>query len=164
LKNTFNSTSDFELNKAVQMLKDVLMEDLPQIPNLVNLNTMTVCVVPRAKSRYLPQQQLFRTTVGNVLSQMYDYQDGTGFITRHTNTRTTHLRKPMKNFINDGKLPYPGITEDTCRISRDVAGRDILLIDDIYTKSVNIDEDAIQALLNNGARSVVFYAVGYTRR
>ena len=41
-------------------------------------------------------------------------------------------------------------------------GKDILLIDDIYTKTVNIDEDAIQALLDNGARSVFFYAIGKT--
>ena len=34
----------------------------------------------------------------------------------------------------------------------------------IYTKSVNIDEDALLTLLEMGARSVVFYAVGYTNR
>lgn len=42
------------------------------------------------------------------------------------------------------------------------SGTRILLIDDIYTKTVNIDEDAIQALLNKGARQVFFYAIGYT--
>jgi predicted amidophosphoribosyltransferase len=41
-------------------------------------------------------------------------------------------------------------------------GKDILLIDDIYTKTVNIDEDAIQALLSKGAKSVSFYAIGFT--
>ena len=30
----------------------------------------------------------------------------------------------------------------------------------IYTKGVDIDEDAIQALLTKGAKSVTFYAVG----
>jgi hypothetical protein len=44
-------------------------------------------------------------------------------------------------------LPYIGITNATCNISDDVIGKDILLIDDIYTKTVNIDEDAIQSLL-----------------
>ena len=45
---------------------------------------------------------------------------------------------------------------------KQVKGKDILLIDDLYTRSVNIDEDAIQALLDNGANSVTFYSVGKT--
>ena len=56
-------------------------------------------------------------------------------------------------------MPYPGITKATCNISDKVAGKDILLIDDIYTLDVNIDEDAIQALYDMGAKSVRFYAV-----
>ena len=47
-------------------------------------------------------------------------------------------------------------------ISDLVRGKDIVLIDDLYTKTVNIDEDAIQALHDNGARSVIFYSVGKT--
>ena len=43
-----------------------------------------------------------------------------------------------------------------------VIGKDILLIDDIYTKTVNIDEDAIQSLISKGANSVSFYAIGKT--
>ena len=43
-----------------------------------------------------------------------------------------------------------------------VKGKDILLIDDVYTKSINIDEDAIQVLLDKGARSVLFYCIGKT--
>ena len=31
-----------------------------------------------------------------------------------------------------------------------------------YTQTVNIIEDAIQALFDKGARSVIFYAIGYT--
>ena len=68
----------------------------------------------------------------------------------------------MEGFNNDGDLPYVGITNATCNISDSVNGKDILLIDDIYTKTVNIDEDAIQALLNKGAKSVAFYAIGNT--
>lgn len=62
----------------------------------------------------------------------------------------------------DGDMPYVGITKATCKISNEVRGKDILLIDDIYTKGVNIDEDAIQALLDNSAKSVIFYAVAKT--
>lgn len=61
-----------------------------------------------------------------------------------------------------GELPYVGIAKDTCNISDDVIGQDILLIDDLYTKTVNIDEDCIQALLDKGARSVIFYSIGKT--
>ena len=50
----------------------------------------------------------------------------------------------------------------TCDISPEVKGRNILLIDDIYTKTVNIDEDVIQTLLTKGANSVTFYAIGQT--
>lgn len=79
---------------------------------------------------------------------------------RHTNTRTTHLNRNGQG--GDGNLPYPGITKDTCSISNQVIGKDILLIDDLYTKGVNIDEDAIQALLDKGANSVIFYSIGKT--
>jgi hypothetical protein len=41
---------------------------------------------------------------------------------------------------------------------------DVILIDDIYTSGCNIDEDCIQALYDNGANRVVFYAIAYTRR
>lgn len=59
-------------------------------------------------------------------------------------------------------MPYPGITKETCIISNDVKGKEILLIDDLYTETINIDEDAIQALIDFGANSVVFYALGKT--
>ena len=43
-------------------------------------------------------------------------------------------------------------------LKREINSKNILLIDDIYTKFVNIDEDAIQALLDKGAKSVHFYS------
>jgi hypoxanthine-guanine phosphoribosyltransferase len=63
----------------------------------------------------------------------------------------------------DGDMPYPGITKHTCKISNEVKGKDILLIDDIYTRTINIDEDAIEALLEKRAKSVVFYSVAKTK-
>ena len=57
-----------------------------------------------------------------------------------------------RGYGGEGNLPYPGITKDTCTISDKVRGKDILLIDDLYTASVNIDEDAIQALFDNGGK------------
>ena len=68
----------------------------------------------------------------------------------------------MDGFVNDGSEPYPGISSDTCTFSRNINSSDILLIDDIYTRTVNIDEDMIQSLFDCGANSVSFYAIGNT--
>ena len=66
---------------------------------------------------------------------------------------------------NDGERPYPGITKETCRINADmIRDQNVILIDDIYTSGVNIDEDCIQVLFESGAKGVMFYAVAYTRR
>jgi hypothetical protein len=162
LKNTFNSFSEPKLQSAVQDLRIVLQEDLPQIFQSLDFDVITVCVVPRAKAEdaYHANQQLFRTTVQAVIGQVNGFVDGTSYLRRHTNTKTTHLRNPIPNYTNDGQEPYPGITEKTCEISPNVRGKNILLIDDIYTPDVNIDEDAINALLKAGAHTVTFYAVG----
>lgn len=164
LKNTYDSHPELKLNYAVKELKFVLFEDLPQVLERMQLDLLTVCVVPRSKreSTYSQSQLLFQSTVQGVVKEIDGFDDGTDYIVRHTNTKTTHFRTPPPNYNNDGKEPYPGITADTCNISNDVRGRDILLVDDIYTLTVNIDEDAIQSLLDNGAKSVIFYAVGKT--
>ena len=49
-----------------------------------------------------------------------------------------------------------------CNISAEVAGKNIVLVDDIYTAGVGIDEDGVQALLDAGARSVIMYTFGCT--
>ena len=164
LKNDAIKPSEIALQNAVQQLKNILFEDLPQITMLTDIQNLTVCVIPRAKAdkTYRPDQMLFKTTVKSVVNELQNFTDGTDYMIRHTNTKTTHLRRPVVGFTNDGLSPYQGITKDTCNISDNVIGKNILLIDDIYTKSVNIDEDAIQALLNKGAKLVVFYAVGRT--
>ena len=100
--------------------------------------------------------------VKGCLTSLKDFVDGTDYIVRHTDTRTTHMDK--SGYGGNGNLPYPGITKDTCTISDKIIGKDILLIDDLYTESINIDEDAIQALLDCGAKSVTFYSLGKTIR
>jgi len=162
LKNTFNNFPQQQVQSAVQELRRVLQDDLPQIFQSLGFDTMTVCVVPRAKAEeaYHANQQLFRSTVQATIGQIGGFADGTSYIRRHTNTRTTHLRNPVPNYINDGHQPYPGITAETCEISPNVREKNILLVDDIYTPRVNVDEDAINALLSAGARTVTFYAVG----
>lgn len=161
LKNQFGNTHDSILKNAVNELTKVLQEDLPKIKSLHNTN-LTVCVVPRAKaeSYYTDKQKLFKRVISNVVDKLSGFKNGTNYIIRIINTRTTHMNR--SGFGGDGDMPYVGITKATCKISSDVRGKDILLIDDIYTKYVNIDEDAIQTLLDTGAKSVIFYAVAKT--
>lgn len=166
LKNTYNSFTQHKLQSAVNQLLNVLNEDLPQIYQSLGFDILTICVVPRAKAEnaYETNQQLFRKTVQASIDQKHGFADGINYIRRHTNTYTTHLGERAPNYINDGLEPYPGITEQTCDISTGIEGKNILLIDDIYTPGVNIDEDAINALLNAGAKTVTFYAVGKVQR
>ncbi len=147
---------------AQTRLKSILNTDLPEILKFTGLSTLCVCVIPRAKEEntYSENQKLFRKTVQETICNLNGFIDGTYFIIRHTNTKTTHLSRHGNG--GDGAMPYPGITKDTCTISDEVVGKNILLIDDLYTKTVNIDEDAIQALFDKGAKSVYFYSIGKT--
>ncbi|MEO9953919.1 hypothetical protein [Nonlabens sp.] len=157
--------SEERIRQCQQQLLKVLLIELPEIYNLLNKNPLTICVVPRAKAEnsYNPNQLLFKDTVkGAVITLDNNFIDGTNYIQRHTNTKTTHLRQPINGYNNDGLNPYVGITNATCNLSNSVVGKDILLIDDIYTRTVNIDEDAIQSLISKGANSVSFYAIGKT--
>lgn len=157
--------TDEQMKSALTEFMRILLLDLPIIKQSLQINTLTICVVPRAKAEgtYNLNQLYFRDAIGALINQrLSGFENGTKYILRHTNTKTTHLRNPVEGFVNDGQLPYAGITLDTCTISPNVVGKNILLIDDIYTKTVNIDEDAIQALLTKGANSVAFYAIGKT--
>lgn len=162
LKNSFDSTSVSVLQAGVNELVKVLNEDLPKIKNLHSNTNLTVCVIPRAKAEgsYSDNQKLFKRVISGVVDKLSGLANGTNYIIRQTNTRTTHMNR--SGYGGDGEMPYVGITKDTCKISNEVKGKDILLIDDIYTKGVDIDEDAIQALLDSGAKSVIFYSVAKT--
>ncbi len=162
LKNQFDNASVDILRRGVRDLVKILEEDLPKIKEIYSDKNLTVCVIPRAKAdnTYSENQKLFRKVISSVVDKLTGYFNGTTYIIRNTNTRTTHMNK--SGYGGDGEMPYPGITKDTCFISENIKGKDILLIDDLYTKTVNIDEDAIQALFDNGAKSIVFYSIGKT--
>jgi hypothetical protein len=165
LKNDITPYSKEILKIAVNRLIEILIEDLSKISKIITSKPLTVCVVPRAKNEdyYSENQKLFRKVISFVIDNKLnniDFVNGTKYIIRHTNTRTTHRNKSGHG--GDGSMPYPGITKETCHISPNVKGKDILLIDDLYTKTINIDEDAIQALIDNGANSVYFYSIGKT--
>lgn len=166
LKNTFNGENYNELLAARDMVIKILRTDIPCIIDEEESDEWLLVCVPRAKSlkSYFDSQLMFMEAIKLVAEDTFGLSDGTDCIKRVVNTRTTHLRKPT-TIINDGDYPYPGITIATCEIDKaKISGQRAILIDDIYTPSVNIDEDCIQALLDNGARQVVFYAIGYTRR
>ena len=129
LKNTFNDFSTAKLNSAVQELKSTLLIDLPQIQQIVHLNPLTVCVVPRAKreASYQHNQLLFKLAIKDVVNSIQSFLDGTDYIKRIQETKTTHLRRPIQNYNNDGPEPYPGITSATCSLSNNVSGENILL-------------------------------------
>lgn len=162
LKNQFQDKSRDVLVQAMNNLIAILMQDLPQVLKKTGKTNLTVCVIARAKAEttYSQNQLLLKQAIQNAITKLNGFSDGTNYIIRHTNTRTTHLDRA--GYGGDGDLPYPGITKNTCDISNNVRGKDILLIDDLYTESVNIDEDAVQALIDNGANSVVFYSLGKT--
>ncbi|MDY2794776.1 MAG: phosphoribosyltransferase [Peptostreptococcus porci] len=172
LKNTFNDKPLIDLEIAKEYVYNILIEDIPQIIQENHFNECALVGVPRSKaySTYSKNQLLFNKAIKKSCSAIRNkvpfckLLDGSGFITRLKNTKTTHIRKEINGFNNDGDNPYPGITKDTCAFAEELKGQNIILIDDIYTATVNIDEDCIQALLDWGAKSVVFYSIGYTKR
>lgn len=166
LKNTYDSYSESSLNNAENEVKHILSEDLPSVLNNNEISEAAVCVIPRSKSydSYSPNQLRFVRAVKESVSKNSQLIDGTEWIKRKVNTKTTHLDgRNVPNYCNDGPRPYSGITKDTCHFSEEIVGKDIILVDDIYTNHVNIDEDAIQALIEVGAKSVVLYVVAKTQ-
>ncbi len=165
LKNTFNVESGTNLKNAGKRVVGILKLDIPNIIEANNLPNSIIVCVPRAKAlkSYADSQLFFKLAVGFAANKISGAIDGTDYIRRIVNTRTTHIRKQI-SIQNDGDMPYPGITVATCEIdSFRIKNQNIILIDDIYTKTVNVDEDCIQALLDNGAGKVIFYSVGYSR-
>lgn len=162
LKNQFGDTSLELLERTSEDMLDILKRDLPLILRMSGKEELTICVIPRSKAErsYLPTQLFLKKTIKAYATDQDGFHDGTDYIIRHTDTITTHMSKSC--YGGTGDMPYPGITKATCTISEEVRGKDILLIDDLYTEGVNIDEDAIQALLDNGAGSVIFYSLGKT--
>lgn len=166
LKNTFNSESHENLVEAKEKVIEILVDNLPEIIEEGGMsNCMLVCL-PRAKSlkSFSKFQLMFKEAIKTAANNINGVIDGTDYIRRVVNTRTTHLRNATA-IHNDGDEPYPGITVATCEIDKNrIMNQNIILVDDIYTRNVNIDEDCIQSLIDNGANKVIFYSIGYTRR
>lgn len=123
-----------------------------------------ILVVPRSKpdSFWRDEELQFRNAVMIAIKDLQNAVDGTNAIKRIVETKTTHLAH-LDISTNNGPTPYPGITQDTCELNMNVNGRDIILVDDIYTENKGVDEDCIQFLLNKKARSVSLYTLGMTK-
>lgn len=168
IKNDFRNKSPDELYLA---MAEVVGNSILGINDIITDNNIDlVCIVPRSKSlsSYKPEQLYFTSAIDFVTNLIIEHNSLdkeihgiNDTIIRHTNTKTTHFHNKPE-YGGDGDLPYPGITKNTCNISDKVKNKKILLIDDIYTKTINIDEDCIQALLDNGAKSVILYTVAKT--
>ena len=115
--------------------------------------------MPRSKAVFSDKQLLFRKAISEAADDTVA-TNGAEYIRRIKNTKTTHLANTRNGDMGgDGDMPYTGITKDTCRLCGSVNGRNVILVDDIYTKTVNIDEDCCQFLLDNGAKSVTLYTI-----
>lgn len=163
LKNTFDDKDEDLLEKSKEELKDTLEKDLKYIISEKEwkCNECSIITVPRAKNynKYSKDQLLFIESVSDTAKKL-NFIDSTKAIIRHTDVKTTHL-KNVEN--NTGKDPYPGITKETCTIKRDlIENKKIILVDDVYTPNVNVDEDCLQAILDLNPNDLIFYSVAYT--
>lgn len=160
LKNDRRNVPPAAIRQNEKLLADAIHDDLVCITQMYG--RLTLCGVPRSKreNSYPWDKMGLKRALRQAAAENPLLDDGMDFIVRHTDTRCTH--RDRWGYGGEGELPRPGLIEDTCHLSADIAGKDVLLVDDIYTPNCGIDEDAICAVLNAGARSVVFYAIGYT--
>ena len=157
-----NDRRDYDaiIQKCEDKAADVLAKDLAELVGVYG--PLTVCGIPRSKREdlYHPAKMGLKRAIRKAVMMSPDLYDGVDYIIRHTNTRCTH--RSYWGHGGDGEGPRRGLMRDTCKISADVAGKNIVLVDDIYTAGVGIDEDGVQALLDAGAKSVIMYTFGCT--
>ena len=162
LKNMSNKYDEMDLVEDFIRVCEIASKDIFKIINDNNILDASICVMPRSKAEknYKQAQLMFKKAISCVAkrSQLHDCSDA---ILRIKDTKTTHDWR-LKN--NIGEAPYVGITRNTCSINPAIVkGRDIILVDDIYTEGVNVCEDCIQTLLDVGAKSVILYVIAKTR-
>ncbi len=170
LKNDKRNIPQSKLQQAKVDLSKNLILDIIDISSKCfdDKNKILICIVPRSKNinHYNDEELGFFYAVRDTAKKLArddKFIDGSYCIVRHTDTKTTHLKKSSwANFGGAGDLPYKGISKDTCMFSPEVKGKNIILIDDLYTKTINIIEDMCQALFDKGAVNIVVYAIGRT--
>lgn len=166
IKNQFGNTTNEKLEEAYVIVKSIFSKDLKLLQSEIYDDSFIVMCVPRSKASFKFNQLYFQQAISDAVEELRDTRilNGTKCIQRVKDTKTTHIKANLDYFTNNGKEPYPGITKDTCEFNcNHVAGKTILLVDDIYTRGVNIDEDCIQLLYDNGASNVVLYVIAKTK-
>ena len=178
LKNDMHTRGYYELLKAKEQAEKILLSVIPSIMKIEDILDCVCVAVPRSKdySTYFPNQLYLIEAISKANKLLENVKDGAEVIIRHTNTRTTHLSEDTGRVTvngkvrksegaNDGPLPYPGITKDTCCINEaKIRGKTVILVDDVYTQTTDIDKDCIQAMYDMGASRVIFYAFGKTKK
>ena len=162
LKNMSKSHNEMDLVEDFIEVADRAKKDLKQIIETEGLCNPVICVAPRLKAEksYLPCQLMFKKAISSVVNNI-DATNGIDSIKRIKDTKTTHNWRLEHN---TGDMPYKGITKNTCEINKNlIFGRDIILVDDIYTDGVFVAEDCIQTLFDFGAKSVTLYVIAKTR-
>lgn len=162
LKNMTGAHREIDLVDDFIEVCERATKDLQTIIESENLKNCIACVVPRSKKEkhYLQKQLMFKKAISSVLDKL-DVENGVNVIKRIKDTKTTHSWRLEDN---KGDMPYKGITKDTCEIDKGkMAGKDIILVDDIYTEGVNVAEDCVQTLFDFGAKSVTLYVIAKTR-
>ena len=162
LKNMTKAKNELELVHDFVVAYETAYTAIKEIIQSESLLNCVITVVPRSKTEnsYAQSQKMFRKAISCVADQL-KLTNATEAFKRVKNTRTTHSWR-MEN--NTGDLPYPGITRDTCEIDGSYFHRkDVILVDDIYTKNINVAEDCIQTLYDFGAKRVIMYVIAKTR-
>lgn len=167
-------TTDCDINLSRLKAAQIIQNDLDIIIRSFekyNKSRLIVLAMARAKPNNFYDERMlqFRTSISMAVQNSSIKSnnnevwpiDGVYYINRVIETKTTHLAKSsIEN--NNGSLPYPGITKETCILNGDINNKCIILVDDIYTHNVGVDEDCIQYLYDNGARDVILYTLGLT--
>lgn len=159
LKNDRRGYDDM-IEESEQIAAKVLAVDLDELVKIYG--PLTVCGIPRSKreSIYPAEMMGLKRAIRRAARGNPNLSDGLDYIIRHINTLCTH--RSYRGYGGDGESPRPGLLRDTCCLSPKIAGKNIVLVDDIYTAGVGIDEDGVQALLDAGAKSVIMYTFGCT--
>ena len=160
LKNMTRQYSELDLVKDFIIVYEKAVEDISKITK--GDFDYVICVIPRSKAEkhYRQSQLMFKKSISCVADNL-NLINGVDIIKRIKDTKTTHDWR-LKN--NTGDMPYKDITIDTCMVEKSaISGKDIILVDDIYTENVYVAEDCIQTLLNLGAKNVILYVIAKTR-
>lgn len=162
LKNMTKKWNELELVHDFIMAYETAYKAIGEIIRKETFSNCVVAVIPRSKTEnsYSQSQRLFRKAISCATDKL-GLSNATDAIKRIRNTKTTHSWR-LEN--NAGNAPYPGITKDTCEISaRAITGKNVILVDDVYTEGVNIAEDCIQTLYDLGAKCVILYVIAKTK-